>query len=141
MPNADENGTPPASSRRRQTTLLTVAVLTIAAFLRLSPALTQPLRRDEAASARLYTSFHYDRTMEAMEREGAFNLERLAKGVGKALFQKWDPNNHLVNSLAVTSSCFVFGFSEWSMRVPAVLASLGAVFLLMHLCRRWTGSA
>jgi len=138
MPNADAKGATCSLSRLRQPTRLTVIVLTVAAFLRFSPAITQPLRRDEAASARLYASFHYDRTMAATGREGPFNLDRFAKGVGKALRQKWDPNNHLVNSLAVSSSCFVFGFSEWAMRLPAALASLGAIFLLIHLGWRWT---
>ena len=121
-------------------TVLTLVVLALTALLRLSPAISQPLRRDEAASARLYTGFHYDKTMSAMQKEGVFNLQRFAKGVGKALFQKWDPNNHLVNSLAICFSCLLFGFSEWAMRLPAVLASLLAVFLLIRLSWRWTGN-
>jgi hypothetical protein len=119
---------------------LAIVVLAVTLFLRMSPAMFQPLRRDEAASVRLYTSFDYVKTMEAMGRESAFDVSRFARGIGKGFLQRWDPNNHLVNSLAITVSCFVFGFSEFAIRLPAFLASMAAVYLLMRLAWRWTGN-
>lgn len=50
---------PCAGGLPRGMTTLAIVVLAVTLFLRMSPAMFQPLRRDEAASVRLYTSFDY----------------------------------------------------------------------------------
>ncbi len=50
-------------------------------------------------------------------------------------------NNHVLNSLLARSSVLAFGLSEWSLRLPNVLAYGLYLFCGAALCRRLSGAA
>ena len=94
-----------------------LAVTALAALLRLY-ALPQSLWIDEIATLQYTTTDLFSQL---------------------ALFVS--PNDHLLNTLLMKLSIALFGESEWSVRLPAVLFGIATVPLFYLLTQRWLGNA
>ena len=97
--------------------ILLIGLFLIAAFLRI-PGISRSLSHDE-----IYTWVIF------------------ASGPLVDIFTSYDlPNNHILHTLFVRATAAVFGDAEWSLRLPALLASLFSLPVLFGLTRRLTQS-
>ena len=67
-------------------------------------------------------------------------LEYATSGFLEQLTVFVSPNNHLLNTLFIKLSTAVFGESEWSVRLPAVIFGVATVPVLYWLTRRSLGA-
>ncbi len=60
---------------------------------------------------------------------------------GEAVSSYQFPNNHLLNTVLVKFSIIAFGPEPWSLRLPNLLAGVGAMALVAAIAGRWFGRA
>ncbi|MDB4459016.1 hypothetical protein N9059_00420 [bacterium] len=117
------------------TVLLAVSITTL-----WTTDIWRPLEQDEMQTVKVFSSFPYDIHRSEIDQLGTFNVVRAFKGYGKCFLNPWDPNNHVLNSLSVTTSCFLFGFGEVTPRLPAWTFGTLASLLLYLLCLHYSKS-
>jgi hypothetical protein len=61
----------------------------------------------------------------------------ISAGPAVILTNLYNPNNHIFYSLLSFFSITWFGFSEWALRLPALLFGVGGIYLIYHLGRRF----
>ena len=50
------------------------------------------------------------------------------------------PNNHIFHTILVKITSIIFGFNLVSLRLPAFLASIGTIYLIYAICKRFNQS-
>src|SRR5438132_11582442 len=77
-------------------------------------------------------------TREATPSE-AWNYDRYIGGTWQESLQRFDVNNHVLNSLLVRISTNRFHLTELSLRLPALLFGIPYLWAVFRLCRRLFG--
>src|SRR5438093_8139187 len=106
------------------------ALVLITVALRVQPSLWRPLEQDELVSIKKNTGVPYDATIDQLKAGKRMQFGVGARGMVKCFLNPWDPNNHIIHNLAVSVSEALFGFSEASFRLPALIASVALPLLL-----------
>lgn len=72
----------------------------------------------------------------SLNHDEAFTVEAFASYPYSHIFTSYPaPNNHILHSALVRLSTQLFGISEWTVRLPALIAGIGAVPALWLLCQ------
>ncbi len=63
----------------------------------------------------------------------------VSRPFGEAVSSYQLPNNHLLNTILAKLSVAAFGPEPWSLRLPNLLAGVGAMALVAAIAYRWFG--
>ncbi len=76
----------------------------------------------------------YRAVTQSITTDEAFTYQRFVSSPSAGLVERFDANNHVLNSLLSKASIAVFGLSEWSLRLPSVVGGALYLFAAYRLC-------
>jgi len=88
--------------------------------------------------AELFLVCVYRAITQSITHDEALTWELYLHGPASAMFQHFDANHHFLNTILMRISVFIFGVSEWSLRLPA-LAGAALYFTAVDRLARFFG--
>jgi hypothetical protein len=76
----------------------------------------------------------YRAVTQSITTDEAFTYDRFVSKPSGGLVERFDANNHVLNSLLSKASVGLFGLKEWTLRLPSVLGGALYLFAAYRLC-------
>jgi uncharacterized membrane protein len=76
----------------------------------------------------------YRSITQSITTDEAFTYDRFVSKPSAGLVERFDANNHVLNSLLSKASVTLFGLKEWTLRLPSVLGGALYLFAAYRLC-------
>ncbi len=76
----------------------------------------------------------YRAVTQSITTDEAFTYQRFVSSPSAGLVERFDANNHVLNSLLSKTSVTLFGLKEWTLRLPSVAGGALYLFAVYRLC-------
>ena len=76
----------------------------------------------------------YRAVTQSITTDEAFTYQRFVSTPSAGLVERFDANNHVLNSLLSKTSVTLFGLKEWTLRLPSVAGGALYLFAVYRLC-------
>jgi 4-amino-4-deoxy-L-arabinose transferase-like glycosyltransferase len=76
----------------------------------------------------------YRAVTQSITTDEAFTYDRFVSKPSAGLVERFDANNHVLNSLLSKASVGLFGLKEWTLRLPSILGGALYLFAAYRIC-------